>query len=76
MDVATAIETRRSFRHFDPSHEISEAEIDRLVSPAMQSPTPGNTQPWRLVVVRDPALQLRAAAFDQVQARMLPSSSS
>ncbi|MFG1372794.1 nitroreductase family protein [Xanthobacter oligotrophicus] len=67
--MATAIETRRSFLHFDPSHEMSEAEIERLVSLAMLSSTPGNTQPWRFVVVRDLTLrkELRAAAFDQAQ---------
>lgn len=69
MNVNAAIETRRSFRQFDPNHEISEAEIEYLISLAMLSPTPGNTQPWRFVVVRDAALrtEIRAAASDQAQ---------
>lgn len=69
MNITTAIETRRSFRQFDPSHEISEAEIERLISLAMLSPTPGNTQPWRFVVVRDAALrkEIRVAASGQAQ---------
>ncbi|CUI08144.1 Oxygen-insensitive NAD(P)H nitroreductase / Dihydropteridine reductase [Janthinobacterium sp. CG23_2] len=35
----------------------------------MLSPTPGNTQPWRFVVVRDPVLrqEIRAAASGQTQ---------
>jgi nitroreductase len=53
VNVISAVETRRSYRHFDPTHEITEAEIERLISLAMLSPTPGNTQPWRFVVVRD-----------------------
>lgn len=69
MNVTTAIETRRSFRHFDPNHEISEAEIERLISLAMLSPTPGNTQPWRFVVVSDADLrkQIRVASYGQAQ---------
>ncbi|MRH97968.1 nitroreductase family protein [Agrobacterium tumefaciens] len=69
MNVISAIETRRSFRQFDPNHEITEAEIERLISLAMLSPTPGNTQPWRFVVVRDKDLlsQIRAASYDQAQ---------
>jgi nitroreductase len=69
MNVITAIEARRSFRQFDPNHEMTEAEIERLISLTMLSPTPGNTQPWRFVVVRDAELlkQLRAAAYDQSQ---------
>ncbi|OHV22787.1 nitroreductase family protein [Rhizobium sp. RMa-01] len=69
MNVTAAIEARRSFRHFDPDYKISEEEIERLISLAMLSPTPGNTQPWRFVVVRDAVLrqQIRMASFDQAQ---------
>jgi nitroreductase len=69
MNVITAIEARRSFRQFDPNHEMTEVEIERLISLTMLSPTPGNTQPWRFVVVRDAELlkHLRAAAYDQSQ---------
>jgi nitroreductase len=69
VNVISAVETRRSYRHFDPTHEITEAEIERLISLAMLSPTPGNTQPWRFVVVRDLALRkaIREAASDQAQ---------
>lgn len=69
LNITTAIETRRSFRQFDPNHEISEAEIERLIALTMLSPTPGNTQPWRFVVVRDAALRndIRAAASGQAQ---------
>jgi nitroreductase len=69
LNIISAIETRRSFRQFDATHEISEEEIERLIALAMLSPTAGNTQPWRFVVVRDPALrqEIRAAASGQTQ---------
>lgn len=69
LNIISAIETRRSFRQFDATHEISEEEIEHLIALAMLSPTPGNTQPWRFVVVRDPVLrqEIRAAASGQTQ---------
>lgn len=67
--VTEAIESRRAVKAFDPQHQLRDAEIDRLLSLAMLSPTAWNIQNWRFVLVRDPALraQLRAVAFDQPQ---------
>lgn len=69
MNVSTAIETRRSIKHYDPSHSMTEAEIERLMSLALLSPTAFNIQNWRFVLVQDPELrkQVRAASWDQAQ---------
>jgi len=69
MHVATAIETRRSVKAYDPNHRMSEAEIERLLGLAILSPTAFNIQNWRFVLVRDPALrsEIRKAAWDQAQ---------
>lgn len=69
MDVAEAIEMRRSVKVFDPDHRMREAEIDRLISLAMLSPTAFNIQNWRFVIVRDPALRkdIRMVSKDQAQ---------
>ena len=69
MDVKTAIQTRRAIKQFDPRHEMTQVEIDELLSLTMLSPTAFNIQHWRFVVVRDPQLrkQIRAAAWDQPQ---------
>jgi nitroreductase len=69
MEVSRAIELRRSVKAFDPGHRMSEAEIDKLLSLAMLSPTAFNIQNWRFVRVADPALrkEIRAAAWDQAQ---------
>jgi len=69
MNVATAIETRRSIKAYDPNHRMSEAEIERLLSLAILAPTAFNIQNWRFVLVRDPALrgEIRQAAWDQAQ---------
>jgi nitroreductase len=69
MNVSQAIETRRSIKAYDPEHRMSEAEMERLMSLAMLSPTAFNIQNWRFVLVRDPELrkQIRAASWDQAQ---------
>ncbi len=69
MNVTTAIETRRSIKAYDSAHKMSEAEITKLMSLAMLSPTAFNIQHWRFVVVDDAALrqQIQAASWNQSQ---------
>ena len=69
MNVSTAIETRRSIKHYDPTHRMTEAEIEQLMSLALLSPTAFNIQNWRFVLVQDPELrkQVRAVSWDQAQ---------
>jgi nitroreductase len=69
MDTFAAIEQRRSVKHYDPSHRMTDEEIRKLIGLAILSPTSINMQNWRFVVARDPALrqQLRAASWNQAQ---------
>lgn len=69
MHVIEAIENRRSVKAYDPSHVMSEAEIEKLMSLTVLSPTAFNIQNWRFLLVQDPELrkQVRAASWDQAQ---------
>jgi nitroreductase len=69
VNVIEAIQARRSVKHFDASHRMSEETIQGLLGLAMLSPTAFNLQHWRFVVVRDPSLRsaIRAGAWDQAQ---------
>ena len=69
MDTLTAVETRRAVKHYDPGHQMSQEEIDKLLSMAMLSPTAFNIQNWRFVLVRDPELrkEIRKVAWNQEQ---------
>ncbi len=69
MHTFDAINSRRAVKHYDPSHRLSDAEREQLLSLAIQSPTAFNLQHWRFVVVDEPALrqQIRAVAWDQAQ---------
>ncbi len=69
MDTLTAIQERRSVKHYDTSFEMPEEDVQQLLDLALLSPTSFNVQNWRFVVVRDPELrkQVRTAAWDQAQ---------
>ena len=69
MQVKDAIHQRRSVKHYDPNHVISEEEITTLLSHAVLSPTAFNIQNWRFVIVTDKALRqkIRAVSWDQAQ---------
>lgn len=69
MDLFEAVRQRRAVKQFDPAHRLTPAEIERLISTAMLSPTSFNIQHWRFVVVQDPELRraIRAVGNDQAQ---------
>ena len=69
MNTFDAIKERRSVKHYDPTHVISEKEIEHLMSLAILSPTSFNMQNWRFIMVKNPEIrqQIRSAAWDQAQ---------
>lgn len=69
MDTLTAIEERRSIKHYDPNHEMTKEEIARLMELAKLAPSSFNMQNYRFVLVSDPELrqQIREVAWDQAQ---------
>ncbi|MDZ8117987.1 nitroreductase family protein [Pontiella agarivorans] len=69
MNVHSAIQTRRSVRHFDPDHVMNDRDTEKLLSLALHSPTAFNIQNWRFVVVQNAPLRrkLRKASWDQQQ---------
>lgn len=69
MDIKQAIRERRSVKHYDPSHVITDAEINELMEHAILSPTAFNIQHWRFVRVKDPVKrqQIQDASWGQAQ---------
>ncbi|MBS3049730.1 DUF1653 domain-containing protein [Enterobacter mori] len=69
MHVIEAIKKRRSIKHFDPTHQLTDKEIYALLSTTMLSPTAFNIQNWRFVIIRDPVLRakIRAHSWNQSQ---------
>ena len=69
MSVAQAITSRRSIKHYDTAHKLTEQEISKLMALAMLSPTAFNVQHWRFVLITDPVLrqQIRMVSWNQAQ---------
>jgi nitroreductase len=59
MDTFDAIYQRRSIKHFDPEHRLTQEEETKLFEAAIQAPTSFNIQHWRFVVVRDAELRAK-----------------
>lgn len=69
MNIKEAISTRRSVKHFDPDHIMTEFEVETLMSHAILSPTAFNIQHWRFVRIEDKEKRqaIREASWDQSQ---------
>ena len=69
METLEAIRTRRSVKHYDPNHKMSDEEVKEIFELARLSPSAFNLQHWRFVNVTDPELrkEIRAVAWDQAQ---------
>lgn len=67
MTTIETIESRRSVKHFDPTHVMPEADLAELIRLTKLAPSSFNMQNYRLVVIRDKERQkeVRAAAWDQ-----------
>lgn len=70
MNTLETIESRRSIKHFDPSHRMPAADLAELVRLTKLAPSSFNMQNYRFVAVQDQELkaQIRAAAWDQAHA--------
>ena len=60
------IEARRDVRRFRPD-EVDPGIVRRVLAAAHAAPSVGHSQPWRFVVVRDPATRQRAAVLADEQ---------
>jgi len=52
--VFATIRDRTSIRKFDPSVDVSEEAVEKILKAGMCAPSAMNKQPWEFVVVRDP----------------------
>lgn len=71
MDLLEAIRSRRSVKHYDPTHKMTDDEIRHLMEYVALSPSSFNMQNWHFVVVRDQDTKekLCAASWHQAQVK-------
>ncbi|MBY0402861.1 MAG: nitroreductase family protein [Cyanobacteria bacterium] len=69
LDTLSAIEQRRSVKHYDPNFQMPESDVEALISAAILSPTSFNMQNTRFVLVKDPEQRqkIKEAAWNQAQ---------
>lgn len=69
MNIKEAVTSRRSIKHFDPQHRMTEAEIQELIQYAILSPTAFNIQHWRFIHIEDKEKrqQIKDASWGQEQ---------
>jgi nitroreductase len=69
MNVKEAIISRRSVKHYDPEHMMTDAEMKEIMEHAILSPTAFNIQHWRFVNVIDKEKRqlIREASWNQAQ---------
>jgi nitroreductase len=69
MNVKDAIVSRRSVKHYDPEHQMTDDEVKELMEHAILSPTAFNLQHWRFVNVvdKDKREAIKQASWGQAQ---------
>lgn len=69
MKTIEAIQSRRSVKHFDASHNMTIEEANKILSLAILAPTAFNIQNWRFVIVDDTDLRskIREVSWGQSQ---------
>ena len=71
--LSEVISERRATNDFE-SNSVPDTDLKQIIDAGLHAPSGYNLQPWRFVVVRDPAQRkaLRGAAFNQAKVESAP----
>ena len=74
MDFKEILVARRAINFFDPNRDVDPELLKTVIEDAANAPSGYNLQPWRLIVLRDPAAKakLRPLAFNQPKVTEAP----
>jgi len=56
-EFADHLSRQRAIRAFDTTKDVDDTTIEKLLNVAVSAPSGGNRQPWRFVVIKDPAVR-------------------
>ena len=56
-EFADHLSRQRAIRAYDLTRDVDDATVESLIRVATMAPSGGNRQPWRFVVIRDPAVK-------------------
>ena len=74
MEFKEAMKQRRAVNYFDPTKDVTDAQIKDIIETASLAPSGFNLQPWNVIVVKDKAKKeiLRKVAWDQAKITEAP----
>jgi len=61
VDFLELVKKRQSCRSYDPSRPVEKEQLARCIEAVRLAPSACNSQPWKLVVVTEPALRNQVA---------------
>ncbi|HEY9261200.1 NAD(P)H-dependent oxidoreductase [Chitinophaga sp.] len=69
MDILNKLEWRYAVKKFDPAKKLSAAQLDKLIAATRLSASSYGLQPYKILIVENPAVreQLKAASNNQSQ---------
>lgn len=69
MDILEKLTWRYATKKFDPVKKLEEGQLERILKATQLSASSYGLQPYKIIVVSDPAIRakLRAASYDQSQ---------
>ena len=73
--LLAAFQYRKSCRHYDPSRKISAEDFNYILELGRLSPSSVGSEPWRFVVVQNPALREKLKPFEWGMASTLDTAS-
>ncbi|MBN1365465.1 MAG: nitroreductase family protein [Syntrophaceae bacterium] len=67
MEFKEAMKQRRAVNFFDPTKDVTDAQIKQIIETAALAPSGFNLQPWRVIILRDKEKKetLRKVAMNQ-----------
>ena len=63
MDLLTAIENRHAYNGFHTNEPVTQDELDNLLKAFNKAPSQFNSQPWKVVIIQDPARKKKLAEY-------------
>ncbi len=69
MDILEKLNWRYAVKKFDPSKKLNEAQLERVLEATRLSASSYGLQPYKVIVVKDPAVReaLKAVSWNQPQ---------
>ena len=70
MTITQALEWRYATKKFDATKKLTDAQVTMLLEAARLAPSSFGLQPWRFLVIEDPALEKKSVHLPRVKRKL------